>query len=264
MGNRWAALGGAVLIAAIALVMWRLGTTGSGAHPQDPAADDVRDEVPQAEPSATAATSAPPTSPPATPQPEDTRTESSPAASPTRTASPTEVALPTPSPREPPADAPPLIGSAQVDDVTGDLVDSAGLPPSVPQPAADLTGVGLTGDGDEVAVEFSLAGQVPASAGSLVWSLDLWLGGTLAYTVTVQQVGTRVVGGVLDWGSGVQVRPPEPPVVDGATVSVTVPGALLGQVDGPFRWQAVGQADGGYEDYVPEDGTLAWFPQQVP
>lgn len=264
MRNRWAALGGAALVILLAVAAWRIAGSGSGsapapvtaatgaatASPSAPAGEDTaQPPAPTASPRARASART------STPRPEGS------AAAP---ATPTEVGPPTASPAAGPTGGPPLAGSARRDDPAGDLSDSAGAPPPDPEASADLTAVELSGDGEQLLVTFTLAGDVPPQVGSLVWSLDLWVGQDLTHTVTVQQIGGRVVAGVLDWRSGEQVTPPDPPALSGRTVSLRVPGDLLTGIAGPFRWQAVAQVDGGYEDYVPADGVLDWFPETGP
>lgn len=258
-----AVLTGLVLGAVVLGGAWWLAT-----RPAEPPSTARRPTaVATASPTPTVAATTPGTTPSPTPTPTPAAGTPSPPRSPTpdRTAAGTEpsppatVAAPTASPAEPPGDAGRLEGTAEASDPTGDLHDSAGQPPPQPEPASDLTGVRLGGDGSDLVVSWSAAGDVPASADSLVWSLDLWSDGTQRYTVTVQQIGARRVAGVLDWSSGEQ-RDPGAPEVEGASVTVRVPGALLADIEGPFQWQALGQQDGGYEDYVPADGVLTWFP----
>jgi hypothetical protein len=198
-----------------------------------------------------------------------------PAALRTPTPAPTPTSTPpsTPAPlatTPPPATEPPERtqdggavpdGRSEIDDPSGDVVDTAGEAAPAPADAADLVAVALEADGESLEVTFSLAGAVPdAGQHSLLWSVELYVGGEPQYSITVQQIGARRLAGVLDWESLEQVAPPDPPDVDGDVVRVRVPLELLPGLPASFTWQALGQLDGGYEDRAPDDGA-APFPQ---
>jgi hypothetical protein len=188
--------------------------------------------------------------------------------SPTPTPLPTGPQPPaTPSP-DPPApgepsptddDARPM-GRAAITDAEGDVVDTAGETAPGPAEAVDLLAVTLESDGEELEVTFMLAGSVPeGSEHSLLWSVDLFVEEEPRYSITVQQVGTRRVAGVLDWETLEQPAPPDPPEVEDETVRLRVPLELLADLPSSFTWQALGQLDGGYEDRAPDDDR-ATFP----
>jgi hypothetical protein len=218
-----------VLIALLAFVPVLL----RGADPGEPAA--LRTPTPEATPTST---------PPSTPSPLAT-TE------PPERTRPTEAADPEAAPD----------GRSEVDDPSGDVVDTAGEAAPGPAAAADLVAVALEADGESLEVTFSLAGAVPdGGQHSLLWSVELYDGGEPRYSVTVQQIGARRLAGVLDWESLEQVAPPDPPIVDGDVVRVRVPLELLPDLPASFTWRALGQLDGGYEDRAPDDGA-APFPQ---
>lgn len=209
----------------------------------------------------------------------------SPSPVPTRAPAPTPTSTPTPSPTPTPTGASspdvadptdpedPTAGSEQttvsegasldgrvaVSDDPGDVVDTAGEPPPDAEPAVDLVEVALRGDGDALAVTFQTDGPVPQGGPrSLVWSIDLYAAGEPRYTVTVQQLGARRFTGLLDWETLEQTDLPEEPEIEGSRISVRIPAALLPHLPVPFRWQALGQVDGGYEDRAP-DGRQATF-----
>ncbi|HUH08528.1 MAG TPA: hypothetical protein VML96_12085 [Egibacteraceae bacterium] len=215
------------MIAALAAAAVGLGMTAE----QDPKPAATSDATPTPAPSAPATTA-----PPATPTP-------------TLTPTPTATALPA------------LVGSVRVSDPAGDVTDPAGQPPPEPEPAADLLAVGLEGDGQALEVQFELSGPLPPSARTLLWSVELYVGGELAYTVTIQQLDSQLFTGVYDWESGEQTTLGEPVIAEGE-ISVSVPATLLPRVDGPLTWSALGQQDESYEDFLPDDptGDRAAFP----
>lgn len=238
-------IGAGVLILALALVPVLLGgDDGVG----EPAAGPT-DAGTETEPTA-------PTSPaPGTPEAETPAPTPAEAPTPDPTPTPDATAEPPPPPPTPdPMTAVALDGAASVTGPTGDVVDAGGEPAS----AVDLVEVQLTGDGEELTVEWTVAGTVPDTADSLLWSVDLWTGEELAATITVQMIGARLVAGVLDWTTNEQVAPPDDPLVDGATVTLTVPLGLLPPLDAPVTWEALGQQDGGLEDRIPEDGRASF------
>jgi hypothetical protein len=194
--------------------------------------------------------------------PAETAPPPEPAAAPGTTPTPTRTSSPSPSPSPTPTPSTEaLVGMARVEDPAGDVTDDAGLPPSDPEPAADIRAVELHGDGAALQVTFELDGPVPASADSIVWSLELAVDDDAVYEVTAQLVGGRIVAAVFDWSSGEQ-SPLDPPDVEGPRLSMTVPAALLERIAGPFEWRALTQLDGGYEDRVPDDqADRAPFPQ---
>lgn len=156
-------------------------------------------------------------------------------ASPTITTSPTPEAVPTPA-------------------ATVALpVDPAGSPPAEAQPAAALVAVTFAELPAGLDVTWDLAGDVPSSARSLLWSVDLYAGETLARTVTVQLVGARLFAGVFDWEQQAQTVL-EDPRVAGASVAITVPNAALGGFAPPFQWEGLTQLDGAFEARLPAGG----------
>lgn len=206
-------------------------------------------------PEPTALPSSPTPSPTPSPNPSPSP---SPAPSPTVTATPTATAEPTATPS--PTTLAALEGSAQLEDQAGDLVDSVGGQGPDPDPAADLREVRLDGAGDTLTVTFEMDGAIPSSADYLLWSLELFDGEDRLYSITVQQAGTQFFAGVLDWSTSAQRTPPEEPVIEDNTVSLTVPAALLTRLDGPFEWQALSQQDGSFEDYTPAEDERVPFP----
>lgn len=154
-----------------------------------------------------------------------------------------------------------LVGTARVDDPSGDVADEAGNPPGDPEPAADLRAVALEGDGEVLTVTFELDGPVPPAAASLVWSVKLASDDEPEYEVTAQLAGGRLVAAVFDWRKGVQEPLPDP-VVEGDRLSLRVPSRLLDRLPDTFQWQALTQLDGGYEDRAPDGmAERARFPQ---
>jgi hypothetical protein len=196
------------------------------------------------------------------PAPSRTAPTPPPAPSPTDTAAPSESleptqaieATPEPIPNPDPVTVESLSGSASVTDPSGDLVDAAGERPADALPAADVVAVELVGDGEQLEVTWLLAGDVPAGADSLLWSLDLWSGDDLAASVTVQMLGPRVVAGALDWSTNEQISLPDGPRLEGSSVALTVPLGAIGSLEAPITWEALGQQDGGWEDRVPDEG----------
>jgi hypothetical protein len=152
-----------------------------------------------------------------------------------------------------------VAGSSTVEDPVGDVTDTAGGPPTDPEPAVDLTAVTLEGDDTAFTVIWQVAGPVPTSADFLVWSVELWSADELAATITVQQDGARRVAGVLDWSSGAQVVLPDGLEVEDRTLRLEVPLGALPTLQPPLTWQALGQLDGGFEDRAPDAGR-APFP----
>ena len=209
------------------------------------------DEQPPQPAEPTAAAPDPTDSSPTPPPPEETEAASE-ASEPLEVITATPEPLPTPDPRTVEA----LGGSSSVEDPPGDVRDAAGeVPPDVID-AAYLLGVDLASDGEVLEITWRLAGDVPEGADSLLWSVDLWSGGDLAATVTVQMVGPRVVAGALDWSSGEQLALPEQPRVEAASVALTVPLGALPALEPPLLWEALGQQDGGWEDRAPDEGPI--------
>jgi hypothetical protein len=144
-----------------------------------------------------------------------------------------------------------LVGSARVESPPGTVRDDTGRPVPDAHPAADLLAVTLGGDGTRLQIRWELAAPPPPQHDALLWTVDLWAGDQRRYSVTVQQVGTRRLVGVLDWMTMVQV-PLDEPVVDEATLTVEVPADLLAGLPADFRWSALSQVDLAYEDTVPD------------
>lgn len=257
----WIIVGVAVLVA-VALIVTG-GPGGSGAPGADPEPTPTgRDATP------TPSGSPAPASPSSPTPPTSTGTPIAPTGTPptapvaTATTPATTPASPSPSPTR---DALPLVGRAIVEDRMGDVADSAGVPPVEPEPAVDLREVEMAGDGESLAITWRVGDRVPIRGDFLVWSVDLFTEGEAgeeerAYSITVQQSGLERFAGVLDWATSAQTALPDQPEVDEDAITVTVPGDLLERIDGAFTWQAVGQLDGGYEDYAPDGQERAPFP----
>lgn len=187
------------------------------------------------------------------------------------TATPTDAPTPTPTLTPPPTPAPlpepdpgtveALAGTATATDPTGDVLDAGGEPVTEPAEAADLVEVVLTGDDEALTVTWTVAGEVPQAADSLLWSVDLWSGDELAATITAQLVGPRQVAGILDWSSGEQAVLEEGFAIDGSSVTVRAPLERMPALEAPLTWQALGQLDGGLEDRAP-DVERAPFPDE--
>jgi hypothetical protein len=238
------AIGAVVLVALVALFVWRAG------------GDDTALVAPSPEPTATA----PPTEEPTAPETD-----------------PDDAAAPDTGDADPGADAPGddstadgeaaapgfPAGEASFDDPAGDLGDPDGNPPPTPAPAADLVRVEVASDGSELDVTLQFAGDVPEQSFSHVWALHLFdQARERTYSVTVQQQGTELFHGVLDWDTGEQVSLPDDPQVSGAELTFTVPADLLPKVDGPFLVAASTQYDETFEDHAPDLRRSA--PQPVP
>jgi hypothetical protein len=253
----WIIVGVAVLVA-VALIVTG-GPGGSGAPGADPEPTPTgRDATP------TPSGSPAPASPSSPTPPTSTGTPIAPTGTPPTApfATATTPASPSPSPTR---DALPLVGRAIVEDRMGDVADSAGVPPVEPEPAVDLREVEMAGDGESLAITWRVGDRVPIRGDFLVWSVDLFTEGEAgeeerAYSITVQQSGLERFAGVLDWATSAQTALPDQPEVDEDAITVTVPGDLLERIDGAFTWQAVGQLDGGYEDYAPDGQERAPFP----
>lgn len=178
----------------------------------------------------------------------DGGTVRAPTASPTATrhapASPTAAAAPAPTrSAAPSATAPPR--ATQVTDPAGDVLDPEGDPPP-DGTAADLRQVQVERDAvGSLTVTFEVAGVVPPSAGSLLWSVHL--DGARGYTVGAQLTGGELNAGIYDRRRDVQ-HALEDVEVDGATITVHVPAAELEELGPTFDWSALTQLDGAYED----------------
>jgi hypothetical protein len=206
------------------------------------------------------------------PTPAEVASAPQPDLEPTPTTTPSPTALPeedvtaqpdissAPLPTSDPATAATLSGTATLEDPAGDVLDESGEPTTEPAEAADLRTVELDGDGEALTVTWTVAGEVPrASEGSLLWSVNLWSGEELTASITVQQVGARRIAGVLDWSTGEQQVLADALDVTGAVVRLRVPLGALPRIDAPVTWTALGQLDGGLEDFAPDE-VRADFP----
>lgn len=152
-----------------------------------------------------------------------------------------------PSPRATGEPSPAPTGSAEasVPDPPGDVADPEGNPPPAGGPAADLTSVTIRRAADRLTVRFEVSGPVPPTADSLLWSVEL--DGDERYTVAAQLTGGELNAGVYDHRRDVQ-HALEGVEVDGAAITVHVPGDELEELGATFDWSASTQLDGAYED----------------
>ena len=164
----------------------------------------------------------------------------SPPASVTATASATASAVPRP---------PQSAGAVVVEDPGGDLVDTAGTPATDPQPAGDLRRVSVSPApaAPGLVVRFEVAGPVPDTADTIVWSVQLrGAGGQPGATISAQLLGARRLAAIDDWQD--QEQTPVELRVDGATLSLTVPADLLTGLPEGATWSALTQVDEAFED----------------
>lgn len=207
--------------------------------------------TPSSEPT-TSVTAAPSQRPPSS---SASSSASSSSPTPSADASSPAPSSPTPSPSEPAVD---LTGDAALTDPVGDVTGEAGdAEPDGPS-AADVATVALSGDGRDLAVEMTLAGDVPTGGESVLWSVELWADNARAYTVSFQQVGTRLFAAVFDWSDESQQElENDAAQLDGRTLSALVPADLVPDLTGDVSWWASTQRDGGYEDRIPDAGADA-------
>lgn len=149
---------------------------------------------------------------------------------------------------------------ATVTDAAGDVLDAAGAPAPGEPSAADLRSATLQRGADVLTLEVRLGGGLPPGGESLVWSLELGHAGTPLYSVTVQQVGSRLFAGVFDWTTEQQTPLPTSPTLAAERLWVEVPAAAVPRLLASFRWSLLSQRDGGYEDRAPDGGDQAAFP----
>ena len=144
-----------------------------------------------------------------------------------------------------PSRAPTGSASSSVSDPPGDVADPDGNPPPAGGPAADLTSVSIQRGADRLTVRFEVSGPVPPTADSLLWSVDL--DGQRRYTLAAQLTGGELNAGVYDHRRDVQHALGRVEV-DGAVITVHVPGDELEELGAAFEWSALTQLDGAYED----------------
>lgn len=147
---------------------------------------------------------------------------------------------------------------APTTDPVGDVTDPAGQAPPDPVPAADLRAVTVDRTDGHLLIGWVLAGPPPpAVSGSLLWTLETQMASGRAYQISVQQVGARLFTGVFDWRTGRQQPLTSGPQVAEDRLLLRVPLTAVPDLSGPFRWFALTQLDGAFEDRVPATGTLA-------
>jgi hypothetical protein len=180
----------------------------------------------------------------------------------TATAAPGGAAVPeraagpgTPPPAAEAPGAPPATATRAEGDA-GTVADPDGHPPAAPQPAADLRGVDVAGADGALHARFALDGPVPEDVASLLWSLELYVEDELAYTVTVQQLGSERLAAVFDWAEVDQTPLDDTVTVAGDTVEIAVPWSLLPRARDGYAWVARTELDQAWEDRLPAAGTV--------
>ena len=178
-------------------------------------------------------------------------------ATPTATAGAGPIATAPTAPPAPPAPSgsqpsnPGLVG-----DAVGDLADSEGIPPADGS-FADLVGASVVRSGDRLVVTFTLAAPPQSTAEGVLYTVETVVAGERAHNISAQLVGGGVFTGVYDWRTGAQTTLDDATTITGTTLTITVPGDIVADLAAqPFSWRALVQLDGGFEDRLPEDGTV--------
>jgi hypothetical protein len=167
----------------------------------------------------------------------------------------------------PPTGGQPLVGDVSVDDPAGDVVSMFDETPLAGEfPGADLVSVRVTGDGSTLTVTFVASTPFPSQSTDHTseWYLDIHTNGLLYDEIKLFNTAGDWTVTYYDFrsanlsGTELDVEP----VVDGTTLTVTIPTGQVPGVTAPFAWSGTSTiADGGdmWTDAVPDEATGLFY-----
>ncbi len=135
-------------------------------------------------------------------------------------------------------------GSAVCSDSVGDTGDGDGTAPPDPIPGLDLQAVRLEADGNSLKVAFDAVGPIPSDSSVLGSEFDAYFWGAsivyedrTLYTISAELIRANWYAAIFDFVASKSFDLVGP-VVDGQTLTVTVPRSRLARLKGPFQWTA--------------------------
>jgi hypothetical protein len=204
----------------------------------------------------------------ATPQPATPTAEEAPTrAAPTETTGAPSATQPSTSATEPSTGSQSLVGDVAIEDPTGDVINMFDETPLAGEiPGADLVSIRVVGDGSALTASFvaSTPFSELSTDSSSEWYLDIHTGSQLTdeiklvftsgdWTVTYFDFRTGSFS-----GTDLDVEP----VIDGTTLTVTIPTEQLSGVVAPFAWSGTSMItddNGTWADAVPDEATGMFY-----